>query len=142
MFNKSEQNLPDQNSSSTIIGKGSLFEGNVETAGNLRVEGKLKGTIKTKAKIALGESSLVDGDIIARNAEIEGEVKGKVRVSEVLILGPRSVVHGDIITDKLIVKDGATFNGGCTMGKASKEILLGENNKAKMNNNTPVRAIN
>ena len=111
--------------SNTIVGQGTSLEGNVESADNLRVEGKLKGIIRTKSKIVLGASAVVEGDIFAKNAEIQGTVKGKIEVSELLVLGDGCQVHGDIITNKLEVRDGASFNGDCSMGVKTKEIKLG-----------------
>ena len=67
--------------SSNIIGKGTTVEGNLESFGNIRVEGRIIGSIKSKSKVALGQSSYVEGDILAQNAELSGEVNGKVEVS-------------------------------------------------------------
>ena len=122
MFSKAE--VHNTSESNTIIGTGTVIEGNVESSDNLRVEGTLKGTIKTKSKIVLGASALVEGDVYARNAEIQGKVKGKIEVTELLILGDGCKVHGDIITNKLEVRDGASFNGDCSMGVKTKEIKL------------------
>ena len=122
MFDKSESS--EASASSTIIGKGTKFEGTAETAGNFRVEGEVHGTIKCKSKVALGDSAKVVGNIFAKNAEIDGEVKGKLEISDLLILGSKSVIHGDIITNNLIVKDGASFNGECSMGSKVKEVKL------------------
>lgn len=119
--------------SSNIIGKGTVVNGDIETYGNIRVEGKVVGNMKTKSKAACGHSSHIEGNIIAQNAEIAGQVTGKVEVSELLILKPSAVISGDIITNKLVVESGATFNGGCKMGVTIKEIRIGENEK-----NTPV----
>ncbi len=116
--------------SSNIIGKGTVLEGNIETFGNMRIEGKVIGNVKTKSKIALGQSSHVDGNILAQNAEVAGEVKGKLEVTDILILKPTAVIHGDIITNKLIVESGATFNGGCKMGVTNKEIKIGDNGQS------------
>lgn len=113
--------------SSNIIGKGTILQGDIETFGNLRIEGKILGNVKTKSKIALGQSSHVEGNILAQNAEVAGEVKGKIEVTDVLILKPTAIIHGDIITNKIIVESGATFNGGCKMGSLNKEIKIGEN---------------
>jgi len=113
--------------SSNVIGKGTTLEGNIETYGNIRIEGKVIGSIKSKSKIALGHSSFIEGNIIAQNADIEGEVKGKLEVSEMLVLKSTAKIHGDILTGKLVVEPGAVFNGGCKMGAIIKEIKLGEN---------------
>ena len=116
----------DEVSNSNIIGKGTTLKGDLETYGNLRVEGKLKGNIKSKSKIALGQSSVVDGSVLAHNAEIAGHVTGTVEISETLILKASSVIEGDVITDKLIVESGAVFNGSCQMGVKAKEIQIGQ----------------
>ena len=113
--------------SSNVIGKGTILEGNIETFGNIRIEGKVIGNIKSKSKIALGNSSHVEGNITAQNADIEGEVKGRLEISEMLVLKSTSVVHGDIITGKLVVEPGAVFNGSCKMGAAVKDIKGVEN---------------
>lgn len=113
--------------SSNVIGKGTSLEGNIETYGNIRIEGRIKGNIKSKSKIALGHSSHVDGNVHAQNADIEGEVRGKIEISEMLVLKATCVVHGDISTGKLVVEPGAVFNGSCKMGAAIKDIKSGEN---------------
>lgn len=133
MFKNKQENMAaqDASNSSNIIGKGTIVEGNIETYGNIRIEGKVNGSVKSKSKIALGQSSYVDGNIIAQNAEISGEVKGVVEVSDQLILRPTATIDGDIVTNKLIVESGASFNGGCKMGVAQKEIKIGGNGHTK-----------
>ena len=126
MFSKAEsQSMAEAN---TIIGTGTSIEGTVESSDNVRIEGNLKGTIKTKSKIVLGASAVVEGDIYARNAEIQGTIKGKIEVTDLLILGEGCKVHGDIITTKLEVRDGASFNGDCSMGVKTKEIKFESDN--------------
>lgn len=124
--NKNKKELEELSNSSTIIAKGATFEGNIETLGNLRVEGKVIGNIKSKSKVAIGDSAKVEGNILAQNAEIEGEVKGVIEVSDLLILKATSVINGDIITNKMIVESGAAFNGMSKMGAVIKEIQIGE----------------
>jgi len=132
MFNKEEKKVAEEiSNSSNIIGKGTVMEGSLETFGNIRVEGKVIGNIKTKSKVALGQSSKCDGNILAQNAEVAGEVTGTVEVTELLLLKPTAVISGDIITNKLIVEAGATFNGGCKMGITIKEIKIGENGEKR-----------
>lgn len=129
MFTSKEQKkVAEEISNSTnTIGKGTVLEGNIETYGNIRIEGKVIGNIKSKSKIALGNSSNVQGNIIAQNADLEGEVKGKIEISEMLILKATAVVNGDIITGKLVVEPGAVFNGTCKMGASIRDIKMGEN---------------
>ena len=132
MFNKEEKKVAEElTSSSNNIGKGTTLDGNLEAYGNIRVEGRVLGNVKTKSKVALGHSSHVEGNILAQNAEVEGEVKGTLETTELLVLKSTAVVHGDIITNKLMVEAGAKFNGGCRMGASTKEIKIGENGQSK-----------
>ena len=125
---KEEKRVAEEiSNSSNTIGKGTFLEGNVETYGNIRIEGKVSGNVKSKSKVALGPSSFVQGNVIAQNADLEGEVKGRIEVAELLVLKATAVIHGDIVTGKLVVEPGAVFNGTCKMGAAVKEIKIGEN---------------
>ena len=126
MFNKDQKEGQEHNNSSNIIGKGTILEGNIETFGNIRVEGKLIGNVKTKSKAALGPSAYVEGNVLAQNAEVEGHVAGTVEITDVLILKSTAVIEGDILTNKLIVESGAAFNGSCKMGVKNKEIKIGQ----------------
>ena len=132
MFNKQEQKEEQEHSaSSNQIAKGTVLEGNLETFGNLRIEGKLIGNIKTKSKAVFGKSSQVEGNILAQNAEVEGHVIGTIEISDVLVLKSTAVVDGDIVTNKLVVESGAAFNGSCKMGVKTKEIKIGKKQEAQ-----------
>ena|SRR6478609_6982512 len=126
LTSKEQKRAADEiSNSSNVIGKGTVLEGNIETYGNIRIEGKVNGNIKSKSKIALGTGSHIDGNISAQNADIEGEVKGRVDIGELLVLKATAVVHGDIITGKLVVEPGAIFNGTCKMGTV-KDIKMSD----------------
>lgn len=129
MFNNGKDAKKEQaelSGSSTQIMKGTTVEGNIETFGNVRIEGKIIGNIKSKSKIALGDSSFVEGNITSQNAEIAGEVKGTVEITDILTLKSTAQIKGDIITGKLIVEAGAVWNGTIKMGNSSKETKAGE----------------
>lgn len=119
---KEKVKTEEASNSSSIIGKGTSVEGDLKTVGNIRIEGDVKGNVHCKAKIALGQSSYVEGIVYAQNAEIAGEIQGSIEVSELLILRPTAVIHGDIVTNKLVVESGATFNGSCRMGVTVNEM--------------------
>ncbi len=121
--NKEERRVQENISViANIVGKGTIITGDVETPGNIRIDGRLKGNIKCKQKVALGQGSLVEGNIYAQNAEIEGEVSGILEITDVLVLKPSAVVWGDIFTGKLVVESGAKFNGTCKMGESAKPM--------------------
>ena len=128
MFNNKQEQKANEDLSNArnIIGKGTTLQGDLETYGNIRIEGKIVGNVKTKSKLIIGHSSQIDGNIIAQNADIEGHVIGNIDVSEVLTLKSTALINGDITTNKLIIESGATFNGASKMGASMKEINIGE----------------
>jgi cytoskeletal protein CcmA (bactofilin family) len=127
MFNKQDGKESEELSNArNIIGKGTTLRGDLETFGNIRIEGKIIGNVKTRSKLIIGHSSHVKGNVIAQNADIEGHIIGNLNVSEILTLKSTALINGDITTNKLIVEAGATFNGATKMGASMKEILIGE----------------
>ncbi|MEM6734715.1 MAG: polymer-forming cytoskeletal protein [Bacteroidota bacterium] len=126
MLNKNHKEVKELSNSSNIIGKDTIVNGSIETFGNIRVEGKVVGDIKTKSKAAFGNSSYINGGVLAQNAEVAGHIVGTIEVTELLVLKATSIIDGDIITNKLLVELGATFNGKCKMGVKSKGIKIGK----------------
>jgi len=106
----------------TIIGPATEFDGNLHTNEAVRVDGKIKGEINAETVI-IGEKGVVLGDIIANNVTVGGKVKGNISSSLVLDLLPKGQILGDIRTSKLIIADGAVFEGNCQMVKTDGQII-------------------
>lgn len=98
-----------------IIGAGTEINGDVTSNGDIRIDGRVKGTIISKAKVVIGNSSVIDGDVEAQNADISGKVNGKLSITQTLLLKPSAYINGDITVNKLVVESGAEFNGNCSM---------------------------
>jgi cytoskeletal protein CcmA (bactofilin family) len=105
------------------IAEGTVLEGKITTRGDIRVEGRVIGTITCDAKLVIGEKGSVEGVVDARNAYIAGKVQGQVVVRELLQLQEKGHINGDIFTQKLSVQVGATFTGNCRMGQDAKTML-------------------
>ena len=124
MFNTQERPSDSKPMTNNTIGNGTVLEGNLTTTGNLRVDGKIIGDVKTEAKMVQGDQSMIQGNITAHSADIGGKIKGKVVVKDVLVLEPNSVIKGDIVTNRLIVESGAKFNGQCKIGGTIKDFKI------------------
>ncbi len=96
--------------------------GDIETNGDIRLDGQLAGSIRSKGKVVLGNTGKVEGEIFCQNANISGEVKGRLIVSELLSLQASSKVEGEINTGKLAIEPGALFTGNCSMGAVLKDM--------------------
>ncbi len=121
--NKTSEELPSMNgkaqSTSNIsnrINVGTTITGEIESDGDIRIEGTIRGTLKTRAKVAIGNTGLIEGDIYCKTADIEGKVAGDIEVTELLTLKSTSTVEGNIYTNKIVIENGAQFNGICSMG--------------------------
>ncbi len=108
--------------STTIIGAGAVISGNIESIGDIRIDGILKGNLACRSKILLGPEAIIEGDIIANQADILGKVLGKVKVNDLLHLHGKAVVEGNIQTGKLQIESTASFNGECHMGANIVEL--------------------
>ena len=93
---------------------------------NLFGVGTVIGTVTSKSKIVIGKTGVVEGDIICSDAHVEGKVVGKLEVSDLLYLSKTADIEGDIIIGKLVVEEGAKFNGTSRMGSATKKGSHGE----------------
>lgn len=131
MLNNKNKRLEEElSNSNNAVGKGTRIAGDTSSYGNIRIDGEIKGNVTSKSKVVLGETALIEGNVVAQNAEVAGEISGVIEVAELLILKPSAVINGDIVTNKLQIEPGATFNGGCKMGAVIKEIKVDSTEKA------------
>jgi cytoskeletal protein CcmA (bactofilin family) len=100
----------------TLISAGTTIKGDISSNSDLRIDGTIIGNINSSAKIVIGSSGVVEGDILGNNADIVGKISGTVKVKELLQLRGDCVVNGNIFASKLQVEPSATFNGQCHMG--------------------------
>jgi cytoskeletal protein CcmA (bactofilin family) len=103
-----------------FIGKGTIITGDIQTSSNLRVDGKVKGKVVCKNTLTIGEGGIIEGDIQANNAIIGGKINGKIVVNEKLELEARSSLIGELKAKKLIIDEGAVFDGTSTMSAEAK----------------------
>ncbi len=114
------------------IVEGSSVEGDLVCESNLRIDGKVKGTVKTNSRLVIGENGLVEGDVTCKEGEIEGKVQGSVNASELTALRSTARIEGDIETKKLAIEEGAVFTGNCKMGgKGSSQGTESQENRAE-----------
>ncbi len=101
-----------------IIGNGTEIKGDITANGDVRIDGRLLGNINTQNKLIIGETGYVEGEINAKIADISGKIKGKLNAKEITYLRQTSNFDGELTTSKLVIEEGAIFNGTCTMKDA------------------------
>ncbi|MFN0159545.1 MAG: polymer-forming cytoskeletal protein [Bacteroidota bacterium] len=108
-----------QNDELSLVGARTTIEGVVKTDGSIRIDGKLVGEVVAKSNAAVGASGIVEGSVTAKNVSVAGKVQGTVTAFEKLILEGKSVMKGDIRAAKLVVDEGAMFDGKCAMSNVA-----------------------
>ncbi len=103
------------NDVSSIITAGTICEGKLRSPGSIRVEGRIVGEIVAGQGISIGGSGEVDGNVSAKLVTIGGKITGSVLAQEKLVFESKAVVRGDIRAAKLVIEEGAVFDGKCIM---------------------------
>jgi cytoskeletal protein CcmA (bactofilin family) len=101
----------------TLIGAGTTVKGDISSNSDLRIDGTIIGNVNSTAKIVIGASGNVEGDISGNQADIVGKVSGNIKTKDLLQLRGDCVVNGNVHAGKLQIEPTAIFNGQCHMGK-------------------------
>ena len=108
----------EANGELNLIAAGSVFEGKLRSPGSIRIDGKIVGEVNATQNVAVGSSGDVEGNISAKNITVGGRTKGMISAQEKLVLEAKAVVRGDIHATKLVIDEGAVFDGKCVMSES------------------------
>ncbi len=104
-----------QNRIDSLIGTGTIVEGNISFTGGLRVDGKVRGSVLTAddqpSTLVLSEKAQIEGEIRVSHAVINGTVIGPVFGAEYVELQPKSNVTGDVHYRTIEIQLGAVVQG-------------------------------
>ena len=108
-----------------FLDRGSNFKGELEFEDTMRIDGRFTGKITSKNELIIGESATIEGDIHVGRVAISGTVTGKIKADQRIEIHRSGKVFCDIDTPALIIEEGATFQGSCTMHDvASKPVAV------------------
>ena len=110
--------MAENNEEVTIVGAGARLEGNVVSAGNLRIDGQVKGQINSDGDVTLSPQSQVEADIRAQNVSVAGKFKGNLIVKAKAHLARGGRVDGNITSKTLVIEEGGLFHGQSIMDGA------------------------
>ncbi len=133
MFTNKNESMKKTETTTAVnmIGAGTVITGDIQSKGDIRVDGTLKGSVNTTGKVVLGKEGIIEGDIVCNDADISGVIKAKISVSQLLSLKSTAKLNGDIIANKLSIEPGASFTGSCSMGAVIKDIKHAEKQEKK-----------
>ena len=103
----------------TIVGATAKLEGNVISAGSLRIDGQVKGQINADGDVSLSPQSQVEADIRAQNVTVAGRFKCNILVKGKAHLARGGRIDGNITSKTLVVEEGGIFHGQSIMDAAA-----------------------
>jgi cytoskeletal protein CcmA (bactofilin family) len=95
----------------TIIGPNTSLTGDIETGGFTRIDGSIRGDVRAKGRVVIGERARVKGNVTGTNITIGGVVCGNIVSDGPLVILSTAIVIGDIITRRIQADDGCFING-------------------------------
>jgi cytoskeletal protein CcmA (bactofilin family) len=107
-------NLTTGNAFNTLV-TGTVVEGTVKSEKDIRIEGSVKGTLHCDAKLVIGPTGYIEGEVRCASAVIEGRFEGSIFVADLLNVRESATVNGEVTTGRLVVQSGANFNVQCNM---------------------------
>lgn len=112
MFNEKEKST---NKIETLIGEKCKVIGSLQGDGLLKLDGCVQGDVIWQDDVILGVTSHCKSNISCKNALINGRVEGNVICENTLLLETNGKIKGDLTVRNLVIKEGGSFEGKCTM---------------------------
>jgi len=116
---RTSKNIPDAS-----IPPSTVFTGDIETAGGVRVDGTVKGKVYAGGDVTVGLQGIVEGGIKACNVNIAGKIIGNVTATGAVQMLSGSKLVGDLTSSSFAIEQGAYYKGQCTITGSEDQALL------------------
>ncbi len=116
---RTAKNLPD-----ATIPPGTVFTGDIETAGGVRVDGTVKGKVSAGGDVTIGVDGIIEGGAKACNVNVAGKIIGNITAAGAAKMLAGSKIVGDLAATCFAIEKGAYFKGKCTITDNSEQPML------------------
>jgi cytoskeletal protein CcmA (bactofilin family) len=114
----------------SIIASDMTVIGDLETEGVVRVEGRVRGTVRVGSQVLVSEGAVIEGDLHTQEAVIAGQISGAIHARERVELQATAMVAGDILTPRISIVEGARVTGEVKMDGAAKADGVGSSHNS------------
>jgi cytoskeletal protein CcmA (bactofilin family) len=108
-----------------FMDQGTEFVGELRFRDTFRIDGRLKGRVVSDNTLIVGETGSVEADIDCGVVSIRGSVSGNVTGRQRIELLAGGRVQGSLISPRLVIEEGAFFQGECDMGASAPAAAPG-----------------
>ena len=99
----------------SIVASDMTVIGDLETEGVVRIEGRIRGTVRAAAQVLVAAGAVIEGDLHTQEAVVAGQVSGAIHARDRVELQGTAVVTGDIVTPRIAIVEGARVSGEVKM---------------------------
>src|SRR4051794_37380831 len=99
----------------SIIASDMTVVGDLETEGVVRIEGRVRGTVRVGAQVLVAVGAVIEGDLHTQEAAVAGQASGAIIASDRIELQATAVVQGDIHAPRIAIVEGAKVTGEVKM---------------------------
>lgn len=131
---KSKKNLMNPNTTDTLIGEGTTFEGRIKSEASIRIEGGITGDIECAGDVIIGERGVVRSNVSARDVILAGNVHGNIITKGKLTITSTGSLQGNISAASFIIEEGGQFQGNSKMETAAATATPQPKNELDSNN--------
>ncbi|UWG95775.1 polymer-forming cytoskeletal protein [Dehalobacter sp. DCM] len=107
----------------TYLAEDCDLKGSLISDGNVRIDGRIEGTVIVAGDLIIGQSAVLKANIQANTVTLAGEVHGNVTITDLLELSPTARLFGDIKTKQLKIDQGAVFIGSSSFSELKSETI-------------------
>lgn len=108
--------MADPHAQTTVIGPDTHIKGDMTFDSTARILGTFEGRIAAKGELQIADSATCKAAVEAAKVLVDGNVDGNVTAREKVELTAKAKMKGDLVAAKLVVAEGASFVGHCTVG--------------------------
>lgn len=103
-----------------FLGTNTAFDGKLSFSGAVRIDGRFKGEIHTEGTLIVGETAVIECDIVVSQIVISGEVRGNITAHNRIEIKAPGKVFGNIEAPAVVINEGVLFEGSCKMKDISQ----------------------
>jgi cytoskeletal protein CcmA (bactofilin family) len=110
----------------SLIDRFSTVDGSLSTSQDLRIEGRVIGTLHCEGVLFVAQGAEVQADVVADGIVVEGSVSGSIECHGRLEIRASGVVRSEVQTKRLVVHEGAIYEGRLEMNAPDEEAAASE----------------
>ena len=99
----------------SVFGPTLRFKGELKAQEDIKIEGRIEGTIHHQQRVVVGAKGEVVATVNAASIDVDGKVQGDMSARKSVKVSQSAIVRGNLRAPSESITEGANFNGGVTM---------------------------